>query len=588
MLRMSIDGSLAQAACTALIGALMGACAPCPSQTRASAAAYQPAQPQSTLVGSSQTEGSGPSSFVPGARPKLVLVIAIDQFRADNLTRFDTYLSANGFKRLLRQGTSFTGHYGHYVTYTGPGHALLLSGSYPYVNGIAANKFFNQETQRSEAMVFDANAQILGLKNTDPDMDVSPRNFAGSTVGDELILSTGGQAKVITLATKGRGAILMGGRLGKSFFMNDETGEMTTSTYYMPKLPGWVAQWNGKKMADSYFGKTWDRMAPAQVYASSMPDNAPYEGGGKGLGKTFPHTVNGKLTAPGPDYYEAFQMTPFANEYELSFAQAAIEGENLGGRGVADLIGISLSATDLAGHDFGPFSQEVQDLILRTDKQIGDFLDWIYQKFGNNVLVVVTADHGATPVPEQMAAMGFDAARIKKKTIKDAVEGALKKKYGGEKWVAALEDPHIFLNRKQIEDKKLDAQEVERIAGEAAASIKGFGGFFTRTQLLKGEVPNTELGRSILRSYFAARGGDVVLWTLPYYFWGKYGEKDVGSTHGTYYRYDAEVPVFIAGASVRAGRLAEHEMIDIAPTISHLLGIAAPAASEGQVIALER
>lgn len=563
---------------------------------------------------------AGEAATAVAARPKLVVAIVIDQFRADYLTRFAPHFGETGFKRLAKRGASWTGHYGHYATYTGPGHALILSGSYPDINGIGANKFFNQATQRSEAMVFDAESEILGVKKADPDMDVSPRNFIGTTIGDELAMATNRQSRTISLATKGRGAILLGGRLGKSYFMNDDTGEMTTSTYYASVLPNWVVGWNTKKLADASFGKPWERVLPEAAYALSGPDDAKSEGDSKGLGKTFPHKVNGKLTAPGPDFYEAFVQTPFANDYELDFAKAAVENEQLGARGVTDLLAVSLSAIDLAGHTFGPSSQEVQDLVVRLDQQLGVFLDWLYARLGEqNVLVLVTADHGATPVPEQMAALGFDAGRIKKKTISEVVEAALTARFGApgsaaatpsavgakdkpavpakdakdgkadakaEKWVVALEDPHIFLNRAAIAAKKLDPQEVEQVAGLAASSLKGFGGYYTRSQLMRGSLPQTPLALSILRSYHAPRGGDVVLWTLPFYFWGKYGEKDVGSTHGTFYRYDSEVPVLLAGPGVRPGRYGVREMVDIAPTLSLLLGITAPAASEGEVVPL--
>ena len=116
--------------------------------------------------------------------------------------------------------------------------------------------------------------------------------------------------------------------------------------------------------------------------------------------------------------------------------------------------------------------------------------------------------------------------------------------------------------------------------------MKGFGGYFTRAQLLQGSVPQTPLGMAILRSYHAPRGGDVVMWTLPFYFWGKYGEKDVGSTHGTFYRYDSEVPVLLAGPGIKQGKYGVREMVDIAPTLSLLLGITAPAASEGAIVPL--
>lgn len=529
-----------------------------------------------------------PASFAPAHRPKLVLVIALDQFRADYLAKFDAHFGDKGFKRLLAEGVSFTGHYGQYATYTGPGHAQLLSGSYPYVNGISTNKFYNPASGRSEAMVFDAESKVLGLKETDADMDVSPRNFYGSTVGDELIMATGGKAKVVSLATKGRGAILLGGRLGKTYWMNDDNGEMTTSTYYAPELPAWVRSWNQKKLADSWFGKTWDRALPIEAYGVAAPDDTPSEGGGKGLGKTFPHKLTGKLKAPGADYYDALCMTPYANDWEIDFAKAAVDNEMLGQRGVTDILAVSLSATDLAGHDFGPLSQEVMDLVVRSDKQIGELLDWVYGKLGHdNVLVVLSADHGGVPMPEQLAAMGFSAGRIKKKTIKEAVEKALHDKFGGDKWLLALEDPHVFLDRKKIAEKKLDPELVERVAGAAAAAIPGVGGFFTREELMRGHVPDTDLGRSMLRTYFVPRGGDLVLWMLPFHFWGKYAEKDTGTTHGTFYRYDTDVPVLISGPGIKPGRLGMHEMVDLAPTLSHLLGVSVPAGAEGHAMRLD-
>ncbi len=531
-----------------------------------------------------------PVTITDAPRPKLVVAIVIDQFRADYLVRFRPFFGEDGFKRLERTGASWTGHYGHYATYTGPGHALILSGSYPNMNGIGANKFYNQASHRSEAMVYDSNAELLGGK-TDTDMDVSPRNFVGSTLGDEMALATARQSKTIALATKGRGAILLGGRLGKAYFMNDATGEMTTSTYYMTSLPNWVTGWNAKHLANDAFGKSWEKSLPEKDYIGSGPDDALAEGDSHGLGKIFPHKVNGKLSAPGPSYYEAFVQTPAANDYEVDFAKAAVENEQLGNRGVTDLLAISFSAIDLAGHTFGPSSQEVQDLVVRLDGQIAGLLTWIYARLGEgNVLVLVTADHGATPIPEQMAALGFEAGRIKKKVIREAVEAALVAKYGTPEksgktgWVVALEDPHIFLNRPAIAAKKLDPQEVEDVAGNTAASIKGFGGYFSRAQLLKGTVPSLPLALSILRSYNAVNGGDVVMWTLPYYFWGKYGEHNEGSTHGTFYQYDATVPVLLSGPGVNHGKYGVREMVDVAATLSYLLGVTPPAACEGQVV----
>ena len=173
-------------------------------------------------------------------------------------------------------------------------------------------------------------------------------------------------------------------------------------------------------------------------------------------------------------------------------------------------------------------------------------------------------------------------------TITDAIEEALDDQFGEGDWTVSLEDPHIFLNRGLMARKKLDAEEVRKAAGEAVLTIEGFGGYFTRGQLLSGQVPDTMIGRSMLKTYYVPRGGDLVVWVLPFYFWGKYGEKDGGSTHGTPYCYDSEVPVLISGPTVRPGRYGTRDMVDLAATLSHLLGIPKPAGCEGAVVPITR
>ena len=523
-------------------------------------------------------------NFNQTSRPKLVLVISIDQMRADYLARFDKHLSEDGFKRLLREGASWTGRIGHYATYTGPGHALMLSGSYPYINGISTNRWWNYAKERSEAMVFDPNHKILGQK-TKTKHDVSPANFRGSTVGDELHLATGGKSKTVGIGIKGRGAILMGGPLAQAYWMNTKNGEMTTSTYYADELPQWLQDFNQKKIPERYFGKTWDYLYEPEAYASVVADDAIAELGPWGIGTTFIHMVNGGLNTIGPDYYQAFIRSPYAHDHQFALAKAAIEGEQLGKRGVTDMLTMSISATDLVGHYLGPFSHEMVDLIYRFDDQLGGFFDWLDAEFGKDqVMVVVTSDHGATPVPEQLAAKGIHSGRIKKKTIETAIDSVLDAEFGAGDWVARLEDPHIFLNRDLIKKKALDIEQVRKVAGEALFTIEGFGGYFTREQLLTGQVPDTMIGRSMLKTYYAPRGGDVVAWVLPLYFWGKYGEKHGGSTHGTIYHYDSEVPVFMMGKHIAQGRYGSRDQADLAATLSHLLGIPKPAGCEGDIV----
>lgn len=516
----------------------------------------------------------------PGMGPKLVVLLVADQFRSEYLTRFRDDLGKGGFRKLLAEGAVFDGHYGHQNTYTGPGHALIASGSYGYINGIVQNNWYNRKAKRSEAMFFDPDAKILSASEVSPSDENSPRNFRGTTLGDELRLAQP-EARVVSLALKERSSIALGGRMGVSYFQSETSGEMTSSTYYMKALPDWVRGFNAKKLADASFGATWDRLLPAARYPEK--DDDPREASPKGLGRTFPRQVTGGLKAPGPDYYTVFQQTPFGIDYTFRFAEEALSGERLGQRGVTDLLAISISPTDLAGHSFGPYSAEVHDLVVRLDRSIEGFLAGLAKRFKpGEVLVMFTADHGAVPIPEWSAAHQIDAARLKKAAIKAAIESALSAAYGAGDWVVALEDPSVYLNRDLIVSKKLDRAAVEQTAGEAALSLPGILGYHTRTQLLNGWLPPTELARAVARSFSPTHSGDLVLVQEPYSFWGKYAEKDAGSTHGSAFHYDADVPLVFLGKSFRPGYYGRAEMVDAAATLARVLGLTPPAACEGQ------
>ena len=267
----------------------------------------------------------------------------------------------------LNEGARLDGHYGHQNTYTGPGHALILSGSYGYLNGIFQNKWFNRATGRSESMLFDAKAQVINRGPVDPGEDSSPRNFYGSTVGDELRMSNGGKSSVVAVAIKERGALLLGGRTGTAFFFNDLNGDWTTSTYYMNVLPAWLVAFNAKRLPDQWFGKEWTRCLPEAVYGPE-PDDAPWEADVLGLGRTFPHKITGGEQKPTGKYWEAFTNSGFAIDHTFEFACAAVEGEGLGQDEITDVLAISVSPTDFSGHTFGTYSHEVRDSFLRTDR----------------------------------------------------------------------------------------------------------------------------------------------------------------------------------------------------------------------------
>ena len=519
-------------------------------------------------------------------RPRLVVLIVIDQFRHEFLQRFDPWFGNGGFRRLTREGADFSqAHYTHLATFTGPGHATIASGSYPSKHGIVANRYFDRAQGVTTASLNDRSVTLLGGPAVTPADDTSPRAFVGTTFGDQLRMTVGPGVKVIGLSLKDRGAILLAGRLGKAYWFNENTGRLTTSTYYDKTLPAWIEVINRERVPESYFGKSWELSLPPAAYRFG-PDDGPGENGGKGMGTSFPHRLTGGLAAPGPEFFEAWTQTPASVDFLLRAAERCIEAEGLGADDTPDVLALSLSTVDFCGHAFGPDSWEMQDLVVRTDALLAGFLQRLTRRFKpGEVTIALTADHGSGPLPERMAALGYPAGRIKKESVKAAIEAALDARFGAGDWVVFQEEPSVYLNTALVRERKLDGEAVARAAGDAALAVPGFAWYFTRSQLLHGPLPPVALATQAQRSFSPERSGDLLLVTKPFFYWSAYGEREVGATHGAPYAYDTHVPLILWGAGVRPGRVRRQvDIVDLAPTLTALLNVDAPAMTDGHVL----
>src|SRR4030095_11890316 len=331
-------------------------------------------------------------------RPKLVLLIVVDQFRYDYLERFNDLFVENGLRRLMRDGASWTqSNYDHIPTYTGPGHATMLTGAYPAESGIIGNEWPDRATGKRVTSVSDSTVTLLG--GVPNEGGSSPRRLMSSTVGDELRLATNDRSKVIGISVKDRSAILPAGRhANAAYWFSTNSGSMVSSTYYFNELPAWVTAFNNTRPADKFFGAKWERLLPENEYLKRAgTDSPPWENIGNQPGdtNTFPHTVTGGATAAGRTFYNALDYTPFSNDLLLAFVQQAVINEHLGEDDDTDVLSISFSANDYVGHRYGPYSQEMMDVTLRVDRQIATLLDFVNARVGlANTIVAFTADHG--------------------------------------------------------------------------------------------------------------------------------------------------------------------------------------------------
>ena len=516
----------------------------------------------------------------PAAKPvRLVVGIVIDQFRYDYLTRFHDQFGEDGFRRLLNGGAVFTNaNYIHVPTYTACGHATFMSGATPSMNGIVGNEWFDRESGKRITSVTDGKVKLLGGR--DGAAGMSPSRMLGSTIGDELKLATGGQSRVVGVSLKDRSAILPSGKHPNgAYWFDQSTGNLVSSTYYFSDLPEWVKKFNKEMRPDRFFGKRWEKLLPESAYQRSTADDAPYEK--FSAGNKFPYVINGGEEVAGQRFYTQFQYTPFANDYLVDFAKAAIESEQLGADDTTDLLTVSFSANDLLGHACGPYSQEVQDMTLRTDRSLAELFNYLDRKIGlDRVIIALTADHGVAPVPAHAQQFGLGGT-IEPKSISDAIESALDKSFGDEKWVQALVYDNVYLDEAVIERHKLAVEEVERVASQAVVKIAGVAECFTHSQLLSGRLPQTKIARGVANGFNARRNGNLIIVAQPFCFIGE----GIATTHGTPYSYDTHVPLILYGAGIAPGtHYSDASPADIAPTLAALLKIEIPSNCVGRIL----
>jgi predicted AlkP superfamily pyrophosphatase or phosphodiesterase len=501
-----------------------------------------------------------PSAY--SARPKLVVVIVIDQFRGDYLERYRDQFGDGGFRVFLDHGAYFTDcNYDYANTRTAPGHATLFTGAYTSGHGIVANEWWDPQKKKRVTSVEDDTTKLVGVTNTGP--GASPHNLMSDTLGDELKLATGGKARVFAISLKDRAAVLPAGFSGDgAYWIDPKSGEWITSTYYRSEVPEWVRNFNSGHRTDKYWNREWK------------------DSDGNTLGSTAPR---GAKDGTPTGFYEVVGSTPFANDYQMEFAKELVLYEKLGAGSATDLLVISLSANDILGHRVGPDSPQMRSMALELDRSLADFFDFLGHQVGMaNVWMALSADHGIAPLPEFAKTLRLPAANLDAKALREQINSLLSKKYAKKAdYVLDLDYPVAWLNEDAFAGIFLEHKESEDEAsvGEAMKQV-GLAGYFTKSQLARGETPATEVGRRYAHSYSPEGGWYVIGIPRPF---------QVGSTkgtdHATPFSYDTHVPLAFYGLAFQPGTYRTHaEPVDLAVTLASLLGINAPAAATGRVL----
>ena len=398
----------------------------------------------------------------------------------------------------------------------------------------------------------------------------SPRNLNASTLGDELRMATNFRAKAVSISLKERAAVLMGGHTPSAAYWYDAgSGRFVTSTYYMPTLPAWVDEFNQRSPTNQFCGQKWQ----------ALPETP--GAGGKVLSEFKSPTGE---SCPNAKFLGWLDNTPYMNQVELTFASAAVRSERLGQGPETDLLTLSLSVNDYIGHRFGPYSDEVADTTLRTDRYLAAFFEDLDKQVGlDNVWIAFSADHGAAPSPAFVQEHKLGLGMAQPAAIRGAAEKALTDAFGPGPWIEDEDEAYLYLNRDTLKKRNVTESKAEEVAAEAAAAQADVAAAFTRTQFLTGTLPNSPIARKAANSFNSRRSGDVFLALMPY---AVPSSSATSTTHGTPWNYDSQVPLIFWGSAFKPGFYATAcQPIDLVATLAARLGLTQPSGAQGTPLA---
>lgn len=494
-------------------------------------------------------------------RPKLVVMITVDQLRPDYFDRYKAQLTG-GLARLVAGGAVFTDAYqDHAITETAVGHATILAGRWPAHHGIINNALG----------VGDSTFPLVEGRGA----GASPYRFRGTVLMDWLKVADS-RSRALSVSIKDRAAILPMGRTREQVYWYAR-GLFTTSTYYAAALPDWVKAFNARGVPAQSVGRTWDLLLPPDKYPE--PDGELWENGGRDL--VFPHRLPTDTAAA----LGSLPGTPFADDLVLAFALEGVQTLGLGRGTAPDLLNISLSATDYIGHGFGPNSREIHDQVLRLDRTLGAFLDSLYRlRDSNSVIIALSADHGVTPIVEYTTTVEKQrAARVSLDTFARAMDSALVWHLGpsGRGRYVDFADGVVFIQRRAMEARGVKVDSLVDAWLRETRRNPWVQRTDTRRTLATADTAKDAIARRWRHELPPDVPAEVLITLKPGSVWAA----PVPAMHGSPQDADAHVPLIIKGPGVRAGTYRQRvNTVDLAPTLAELLQVSPLEALDGRVL----
>lgn len=504
------------------------------------------------------------------SRPKLVVGIMIDQLRTDYIEYLQNLFGEKGFKKLMKDG-AFLKDVDFKVPGLDPasGTAMIYTGGYPRHNGVTAAKVYDPVSKDMVPTLHDPS--MIGNFTTET---YSPANIRLSTISDELAIDGAGLAGIYSISPDPQQAIIMAGHAGSSaFWINDNTGKWATTTYYR-ETPAVVTQRNyNEPITTRIDTMQWKPLR----HLSSYP----------GL-PAQKRLLDFKHTFPTADrsVYRMYMSSPMVNTEVTDVAITYLKDLKIGSRGDAiDMLNVGYTAAPYKYVKDGDFRLELQDSYLRLDGQLTRLFDAIEKYVGlDNTLVYVAStgyyDDAVADDPQYRMPTGDFSVR----RALSLLNSYLTARYGNGDYVDTYSAGHIYLDRKQIEERKLDLNEVAEAARDFLVRMSGVNDAFTMGDIMSSALPAMEAMRL---GTDPKTGGDVVLEFNA--GWNIVNDTKFPNETKVARSSMVQTPVFIMGCGVAPVVIGTPvDATAIAPTVTQVLRIRSPNGAESKPLDLLR
>lgn len=516
---------------------------------------------------------------VVAEQPRLVVQIVVGSMRPEDLTRYADHFTAGGFERLRQGGVHFTeASYNYQQTLTTTSLATLTTGALPTMHGVVGTHWYDYVDNRRIQLIDDP--QVTGLEYYTGGGQFSPRHLIAPTVAESLAAYSP-ESRIVTIAMEPESAVVLGGKTGMTFWMNDRLCHWRSSSYYMPVLPEWVKRYNSERGPLKYLMQPWVSWLEDSAYRNERRADIMMQRPTKRRGGSVPAPRQFREISCDLTYrsnYDRLIYTPAGNSALFDFAKLAISQLQLGGDATPDLLNICLDAPSRIVQAYGPESLEAEDMYYRLDRELEDFLTYLFAQVDEErVVVVLTSDHGTSPSYDLQPT---ERERFNVPQFAMILESFLDARYGKgeEDWVLDCEQKMIYLNHNLIYEKRLSLAEVQNEVATFAMQFRGVSHALSSTAM-RTSYFGEGYAEKMQNGFYPRRSGDVVLNLMP----GWIEKEDrMRSMAGSMYAYDRRVPLIFYGWGVPTAEVErEVDLRDVASTVARILGVSAPAAAEG-------